>query len=132
MITLNPKAPVKLPACSEPLFYTGETSLRDELDMMTSVYNEVKQAYPEAGAELFFTSPSPGTVAVFMENNYYPSYEAYLESLAAVLKKEYEFISSHGFQLQVDCPDLAMGRHTVSSIWTTTDSWRRWTPMSGF
>jgi 5-methyltetrahydropteroyltriglutamate--homocysteine methyltransferase len=47
-----------------------------------------------------------------MENNYYPSYEAYLESLASVLKKEYELITRHGFQLQVDCPDLAMGRHT--------------------
>jgi 5-methyltetrahydropteroyltriglutamate--homocysteine methyltransferase len=112
LITLNPKAPVKLPACSEPLSYTGEISLRDEMEMMTSVYNEVKQACPEAGAELFFTSPSPGTVAVFMDNIYYPSYEEYLESLGAVLKKEYELISSHGFQLQVDCPDLAMGRHT--------------------
>jgi 5-methyltetrahydropteroyltriglutamate--homocysteine methyltransferase len=112
LITLNPKAPVKLPACSEPLAYTGEISLRGEMEMMTSVYREVKQAHPEAAAELFFTSPSPGTVAVFMENKYYPSYEDYLESLGAVLKKEYELIAGHGFQLQVDCPDLAMGRHT--------------------
>jgi 5-methyltetrahydropteroyltriglutamate--homocysteine methyltransferase len=112
LITLNPKAPVKLPACSEPLTYTGESSLREELDMMAGVYSEVKNAYPDGRAELFFTAPSPGTVAVFMENLYYPDYETYLESLGAVLKKEYELISSYGFQLQVDCPDLAMGRHT--------------------
>jgi 5-methyltetrahydropteroyltriglutamate--homocysteine methyltransferase len=112
LITLNPKAPVKLPACSEPLSYTGELSLREELDMMAAVYNELKQSYREANSELFFTSPSPGTVAIFMENKYYPSYEAYLEKLGAVLKEEYDIISSYGFHLQIDCPDLAMGRHT--------------------
>ena len=112
LITLNPKAPVTLPACSEPLSYTGEASLREELDMMVSVYNALKPSYPESNAELFFTSPSPGTVALFLENKYYPSYEAYLENLGAVLKKEYDIISSYGFHLQVDCPDLAMGRHT--------------------
>jgi len=112
LITLNPKAPVKLPACSEPLSYTGEASLREELDMMASVYNELKPSYPESNAELFFTSPSPGTVALFLENKYYPDYEEYLENLGAVLKREYDIISSYGFHLQVDCPDLAMGRHT--------------------
>jgi 5-methyltetrahydropteroyltriglutamate--homocysteine methyltransferase len=112
LITLNPKAPVKLPACSEPLSYTGEASLREELDMMVGVYNELKESYPEANSELFFTSPSPGTVAIFLENKYYPSYEEYLENLGAVLKKEYAIISSYGFHLQIDCPDLAMGRHT--------------------
>ena len=112
LITLNPKAPVKLPACSEPLSYTGEASLREELDMMVGVYNELKESYPEANSELFFTSPSPGTVAIFLENKYYPSYEEYLENLGAVLKKEYAIISSYGFSLQIDCPDLAMGRHT--------------------
>ena len=112
LITLNPKAPVKLPACSAPLAYTGEASLREELDMMTSVFHELEQAHPEAHSELFFTAPSPGAVAVFMENLHYPSYEEYLENLGAVLKKEYDIISSYGVHLQVDCPDLAMGRHT--------------------
>jgi 5-methyltetrahydropteroyltriglutamate--homocysteine methyltransferase len=112
LITLNPKAPVKLPACSEPLSYTGEASLREELDMMVSVYTELQPSHPDSNAELFFTSPSPGTVALFMENKYYPNNEQYLENLGAVLKKEYDIISSYGIHLQVDCPDLAMGRHT--------------------
>lgn len=112
LITLNPKAPVRLPACSQPLSYTGEASLREELDMMASVYNELKQLYPEANSEPFFTSPSPGTVAVFLENKYYPSYEEYLEKIGEVLKQEYDIITSYGFHLQIDCPDLAMGRHT--------------------
>ena len=51
-------------------------------------------------------------MALFLENNYYPNYEAYLQKLADVLKQEYEIISSYGLLLQIDCPDLAMGRHT--------------------
>ena len=42
LITLNPKAPIKLPACSEPLAYVGEASLREELEMMAEVFNELK------------------------------------------------------------------------------------------
>jgi 5-methyltetrahydropteroyltriglutamate--homocysteine methyltransferase len=112
LITLNPRAPIKLPACSEQLSYIGEQSLREELDMMVSVFDELKEKYPETESELFFTAPSPGAVAVFLENKYYPNYETYLQKLADVLKQEYEIISSYGVFLQIDCPDLAMGRHT--------------------
>ncbi len=112
LITLNPKAPVQLPACSRPLAYTGEASLRDELDMMVGVYETLKTSGPDNGKGLFFTSPSPGTVALFMENKYYPDDRAYIEALADILKQEYDIIAGYGFQLQIDCPDLAMGRHT--------------------
>jgi 5-methyltetrahydropteroyltriglutamate--homocysteine methyltransferase len=112
LITLNPRAPVKLPACSEPLSYIGERSLREELDMMVSVFGELKEKYPAAPSALFFTAPSPGTVALFFENKYYPNYETYLQELTAILKQEYEIISGYGVFLQIDCPDLAMGRHT--------------------
>ena len=112
LITLNPRAPIKLPACSEPLSYIGEQSLREELDMMVGVFDELKQKYPEAESKLFFTAPSPGTLALFLKNKYYPDYETYLQKLGEVLKQEYEIISSYGVLLQIDCPDLAMGRHT--------------------
>ena len=112
LITLNPKAPVSLPACSGPLAYTGEASLREELDMLAAVYDELQPSFPGSRAALFFTAPSPGTVALFLENRYYPNYEDYLEALGAVLQREYEVIAGYGFHLQVDCPDLAMGRHT--------------------
>ena len=112
LITLNPRAPIKLPACSEQLSYMGEQSLREELDMMVGVFDELKEKYPETESELFFTAPSPGTVALFLENKYYPNYETYLQKLGDVLKQEYEIISSYGIFLQIDCPDLAMGRHT--------------------
>jgi 5-methyltetrahydropteroyltriglutamate--homocysteine methyltransferase len=112
LITLNPKAPVKLPACSQPLAYAGAAALRQELGMMVSVFEELKHTYPESDAQLFFTAPSPGTVALFLENNYYPSYEAYVAAVGQVLQQEYALIAEHGVFLQVDCPDLAMGRHT--------------------
>ena len=112
LITLNPKAPVKLQACSDELSYTGEASLRKELDMMVSVYNDLKQKYPDSDSELFFTAPSPATIALFLENKYYPNYKTYLRKLGEVLEQEYEIVSSYGVFLQIDCPDLAMGRHT--------------------
>ena len=112
LITLNPKAPIQLPATSQELSFAGEESLRKELDMMVDVFNELKYKYPETDSELFFTSPSPGTLALFLENKYYPDYETYLRQLGEVLKKEYEIIHSYGVYLQIDCPDLAMGRHT--------------------
>ena len=112
LITLNPKATIKLPACSQELSYSGVSSLRKELDMMVGIFDELKQKYPESDSQLFFTAPSPGTVALFLENKYYPDYETYLQKLGEVLQREYEIINSYGVFLQIDCPDLAMGRHT--------------------
>lgn len=112
LITLNPKAPVKLPACSRPLAYTGEAGLRRELEMMVATYDALKTPYPQGESRLFFTAPSPGTVALFMENQHYPDYETYVAAVGEVLRREYEIIAAYGVQLQVDCPDLAMGRHT--------------------
>ncbi|MBI3373103.1 MAG: cobalamin-independent methionine synthase II family protein [Betaproteobacteria bacterium] len=63
--------------------------------------------------EGFLNAASPGVVAVFMPNACYPSHEAYIEALAEALRIEYEAIVAAGFVLQVDCPDLAMGRHTA-------------------
>ena len=56
---------------------------------------------------------SPGVVSVFLGNEYYPSQQAYLEALAVVLGAEYKAIVDAGFLLQIDAPDLAMGRHLV-------------------
>ena len=112
LIMLNPKAPINLPACSEDVSYIGKTSLIQELDMMTGAFREVGSITDTSNSTLFFTAPSPGTVALFLENQYYPDYETYLQHLGSVLQKEYEIITSYGVSLQIDCPDLAMGRHT--------------------
>ena len=61
--------------------------------------------------EGFMNAASPGVIAVFQTNQHYPSHEAYLEALSAAMRDEYETIVAAGFLLQIDCPDLAMGRH---------------------
>ena len=64
-------------------------------------------------AEFFMTSPSPGQIARYLKNRHYASEEAYVYALADVMKREYQAIVDAGFILQLDCPDLAMLRHTV-------------------
>jgi 5-methyltetrahydropteroyltriglutamate--homocysteine methyltransferase len=61
--------------------------------------------------DAFMTAASPGTIAMFQPNDYYPTHQAYLEALAGAMREEYEAIAKAGVLLQVDCPDLAMGRH---------------------
>jgi 5-methyltetrahydropteroyltriglutamate--homocysteine methyltransferase len=60
----------------------------------------------------FMNAASPGLITAFQPNTFYPSHEAYLADLVAAMQPEYEAIAASGFQLQLDCPDLAMSRHT--------------------
>jgi methionine synthase II (cobalamin-independent) len=60
---------------------------------------------------VFLTAASPGVAALFFRKEYYPSREAYFQAIAEALRAEYRAIVDAGFVLQVDCPDLAMGRH---------------------
>jgi 5-methyltetrahydropteroyltriglutamate--homocysteine methyltransferase len=64
------------------------------------------------GAEAFMNAASPGLITAFQVNRHYPTHEAYLADLADAMREEYETIVREGFTLQLDCPDLAMSRHT--------------------
>ncbi|RKF20641.1 epoxyalkane--coenzyme M transferase [Altericroceibacterium spongiae] len=64
------------------------------------------------GVEAFLNSASPGLITAFQPNQYYPTHEAYLADLAEAMRPEYETIVDAGLQIQLDCPDLAMSRHT--------------------
>jgi 5-methyltetrahydropteroyltriglutamate--homocysteine methyltransferase len=57
------------------------------------------------------SAASPGVVSLFFRNDYYPSEEAYLFAIADAMRHEYETVAKAGIVLQIDCPDLAMGRH---------------------
>jgi 5-methyltetrahydropteroyltriglutamate--homocysteine methyltransferase len=63
-------------------------------------------------AKGFMNAASPGLITAFQPNQFYPNHEAYLADLVDAMKPEYEAIAAAGFQLQLDCPDLAMSRHT--------------------
>ena len=64
------------------------------------------------GARAFMNAASPGLITAFQPNAFYPSHEAYLADLVEAMRPEYEAIVAAGFDLQLDCPDLAMSRHT--------------------
>ena len=64
------------------------------------------------GAAAFMNAASPGLITAFQPNQFYPSHEAYLADLIEAMRPEYEAIVDAGFALQLDCPDLAMSRHT--------------------
>jgi 5-methyltetrahydropteroyltriglutamate--homocysteine methyltransferase len=64
------------------------------------------------GVRAFMNAASPGLVTAFQPNKFYASHEAYLADLVDAMRPEYEAIVTAGFELQLDCPDLAMSRHT--------------------
>jgi 5-methyltetrahydropteroyltriglutamate--homocysteine methyltransferase len=66
-----------------------------------------------AAEDVFMTSPSPGQIARYLRNAHYPTEKDYIFALADVMKREYEAIVDAGLILQLDCPDLALSRHTV-------------------
>jgi len=61
--------------------------------------------------EMFLSAASPGVIGLFFRNDYYSSHEEYLYAVADAMRHEYEAIAQAGIILQIDCPDLAMGRH---------------------
>jgi len=95
------------PACSGELGWKDFPALEADIAL-------AKAAMAKAGAtEYFMTSPSPGQIARYLKNQHYPTDEAYLYALADVMAREYRAIVKAGFVLQLDCPDLALSRHTV-------------------
>ncbi|HUN75254.1 MAG TPA: cobalamin-independent methionine synthase II family protein [Steroidobacteraceae bacterium] len=75
--------------------------------------------------DAFMNAASPGVVSSFQPNRYYPTHEAYVQAVAEVMRTEYEAIVAAGFVLQVDCPDLAMSRHTGFQELTEEEFLRR-------
>ena len=90
---------------------TGPIAVKDLSGLHKDIRN-LKSACDAAGVERgFMNSASPGVIAVFQPNQYYASHEKYLGALADAMAAEYEAIVESGLDLQIDAPDLAMGRH---------------------
>ena len=95
----------KTPACNGPVAVSDPDGVRRDIDNLRAALRSEPAQRP------FMTAASPGVISLFFHNDYYPNQSAYLEAIAAAMKPEYEAIFAAGFDLQVDCPDLAMGRH---------------------
>ncbi len=63
--------------------------------------------------DAFMNAASPGVIALFQPNQHYPDHESYLYALADAMRVEYEAIVAAGFVLQLDSPDLGLGRHMM-------------------
>lgn len=93
------------PACTGPVTYHGADALSDDLENLRQATNGV------AHEDAFMSAASPGVISLFLVNQHYSSHEEYLFALADAMKNEYDAIHQAGVILQLDCPDLAMGRH---------------------
>jgi 5-methyltetrahydropteroyltriglutamate--homocysteine methyltransferase len=95
----------KTPACDGPI------SVRDPQAAQTDADNLSAALQRSQAAEGFLSAASPGVISLFFRNTHYPSHEAYLFAIADAMRHEYESVARAGLVLQIDCPDLAMGRH---------------------
>ena len=95
------------PTCTGPIAWSDWPAVEQDIDNLKAATADT------AAEEVFMTSPSPGQIARFLHNEYYASDEEYLYALAEVMKRQYQAIVDAGFLLQLDCPDLALGRHQI-------------------
>jgi 5-methyltetrahydropteroyltriglutamate--homocysteine methyltransferase len=94
-----------MPACVGPLSYRDPSAVRGDIANLKAALEGVEVE------DAFMSAASPGVIALFLQNQHYPSHEDYLAALADAMKAEYDEIHRAGLVLQLDCPDLASTRH---------------------
>ena len=95
------------PMCVAEVKSKGQGELQKDIANLTA-------AMSKHGVERgFMNAASPGVISLFLQNDYYPTRDAYLSALADAMKEEYETIVASGLDLQLDCPDLALSRHML-------------------
>lgn len=99
----------------------GEIRVRDTGPLNQDLANFRRAVDAAKPAEAFMNAASPGVIALFQPNDFYPTQDAYLEAIAEAMRSEYEAIVGAGFLLQIDAPDLGMGRHTMYRNASTAD-----------
>ena len=95
----------RTPACTGPIAVGDPAAPLADIDNLKRALAGVDTA----GA--FLSAASPGVISLFFRNNHYPNEDAYLFAIAEAMRAEYEAIAASGIIVQIDCPDLAMGRH---------------------
>jgi len=91
----------------------GEVTSKGQGELEKDIAN-LKAAMANHGAsEGFMNAASPGVISLFLQNDYYPTRDAYLAALADAMREEYRTIVDAGLMLQLDCPDLALSRHML-------------------
>ena len=95
----------RTPACDGPIALRDPEAARIDVEHLLA-------ALDGAGVEeAFMNAASPGVIALFFRNDHYATREEYVYAIADAMRVEYEAVTGAGLLLQIDCPDLAMGRH---------------------
>ena len=95
----------KTPACTGPISVRDAAAAQADVDNLKAALGSVTTE------EVFMSAASPGVISLFFRDDHYRSHETYLFAIAEAMRQEYETVARAGFVLQLDCPDLAMGRH---------------------
>jgi 5-methyltetrahydropteroyltriglutamate--homocysteine methyltransferase len=95
----------RTPACDGPISVRDAQAAQADADNLQAALAGVSVT------EGFLSAASPGVISLFFRNTHYESHEAYLFAIAEAMRHEYETVTRAGLLLQIDCPDLAMGRH---------------------
>ena len=109
----------KTPACNAPISVKDPQAVKDDVAHLLAAL----QAQGKTAADGFLTAASPGVVSLFFRNQYYKTEEEYMYAIADAMRYEYETIVASGLTLQLDCPDLGMGRH-IQHADLSLDAWR--------
>jgi len=108
----------RTPACDGPISVRDPGGARTDIDHL----REALDGVDVHGA--FMNAASPGVIALYFRDDHYGSREAYVHAIAEAMRPEYEAIVDAGFLLQIDCPDLGMGRH-IQFADKTVEEFRR-------
>ena len=96
----------KRQSCVGEIQFMGHADLEKDIARFRSAVSD------HHACQGFLNAASPGVVSAFQPNRFYPTHAAYVEAIGEAMRVEYEAIVNAGFVLQLDCPDLAMARHT--------------------
>ena len=92
---------------------TGKVTSLGQDELMSDI-NNLKTAMARHSVNTgFINAASPGVISLFLQNDYYPHREAYLQAIGEAMQAEYQAIVDAGLYLQIDCPDLALARHML-------------------
>lgn len=91
----------------------GPIAVKDMQPCMNDLANLQSGVDAHRPTDAFMNAASPGVIALFQPNSHYDDHEAYLYALADAMSAEYEAIVRAGFVLQLDSPDLGLGRHMM-------------------
>ena len=91
----------------------GEIAVKDMQPVGLDIANFQAAIAKHGPLEGFMNAASPGVIALFQPNRFYADHESYLEAIANAMAAEYRAIVDAGLVLQLDSPDLGLGRHMM-------------------